>query len=98
MITLHDPEWSSENAADLRKFLSSESGQRFVAMLVSHRPSFMSNTAHPHKSFACSREIHGYEQAVRTLLGLTESQEQPLNAVKNEAYPPLDDDSHWNPA
>lgn len=97
MITLHDPEWSSENAADLRKFLGTESGQRFVAMLVYHRPSFMTNTAHPHKSFASSREIHGYEQAVKTLLGLTESQEQPLNVGKIENYPPLDDDSQWNP-
>lgn len=96
MILLNEPEWDSSNASELREFLRTQSGQRFLAMMAFRRPEFLSSTAHPHKSFANSREVHGYEQAVRTMLGLTESEDKPLSAGKSSSlYPNLDDDSQW---
>lgn len=97
MIQLDEPNWESENASELRAFLRSVTGQRLLASLVYGRPGFMPSSAHPHKSFAGSREIHGYEQAVKKLLGLTEAEHQPLNPLKavSDAYPALDDDSQW---
>lgn len=101
MIQLNEPQWDSIDASALRDFLRSETGQRVVANLLYARPTFMASNAHPHKSFACSREIHGYEQAVKKLLSLIEAEEQPLSATLNSqaapVYPDLDDDSQWQP-
>lgn len=97
MISLREPEWDSENASELRDFLKSETGARLLENLVYARPNFLASAAHPHKSFACSREIHGYEQAVKKLLTLIEA-EEPLNAATTTApnvYPDLDDDTQW---
>lgn len=96
MIQLHEPEWNSEDASLLREFLRTPTGVRMLQTLSYRRPAFMQATAHPHKSFASSREVHGYEQAVKTLLGLTEDQDQPLATPKpSNAYPDLDDESAW---
>jgi hypothetical protein len=95
-MTLTEPDWNSENASELRSFLKTATGKQLVAILEWRRPAFFSSTAHPHKSFANSREIYGYEQAIRSLLGLIEADEQPLSAASNAPeYPDLDDDSLW---
>lgn len=97
MMLLHEPDWDSNDAAVLREFLLTAVGRRVVENLVASRPTFLSSSAHPHKSFACSREIHGYEQAVKKLLSLIE--DQPLNAPiaqhSSSIYPDLEDESKW---
>jgi hypothetical protein len=98
MLQLREPEWTSENASELETFLRTRTGQAMLAKIAFNRPAFKSSDAHPHKSFANSREIHGYEQAVKTLLSLTEAEEQPLSqsqSVGQNLYPDLDDDAQW---
>lgn len=100
MILLKEPDWDSNDGAALQNFLRTRTGERMLAKLAYARPAFMPANSHPHKSFACSREIHGYEQAVKTLLGLIEAEDQPLSSLvssKTPEYPDLDDDSQWTP-
>jgi hypothetical protein len=98
MLQIVEPDWDSSDASALNDFLRTVAGKRMLAKLAYARPSFLPSSAHPHKSFACSREIHGYEQAIRTLLSLIEAEEQqPLSATKNSpsTYPDLDDETQW---
>jgi hypothetical protein len=90
-----DLPWFSEDAARLRKFLESETGQRMMARLLIARPSFLPASAHPHKSFAQSRDIAGYEQAIQELTNLTLPPPELPQDPTRKNYPDLEDDSAW---
>lgn len=95
MITLREPEWTSEDAAALRDFFATVTGRRLIENVVFLRPGFAPADSHPHRSFARSRDIAGYEMAVQQLLALTAPVEPEKADPTPQEYPDLDDDSKW---
>ena len=90
-----EPDWLSEDAANLSIFLQSRTGAKLLQMLAYYRPEFAPANAHPHKSFAASRDIAGYELAIKNLLELTAAIETSDPKPEREVYPDLEDDSKW---
>lgn len=92
-MILEAPTWTSEDAAILRQFLTTSTGQKFLQMVEYRRPEFFPANSHPHRSFAQSRDIAGYERALREIQDLTGSQEEQKEPTP--AYPDLEDERFW---
>lgn len=92
MISLREPEWLGDQAHALQTFLETEHGKRFLERLEWMRPSF-STSSDPTNLISNAREIHGYENAILTILSLV-SPDTKLTQT-NSNYPPLEKPEAW---
>lgn len=90
------PGWSSEDAANLRKFLKTTSGQKLLGMLAALRPGFQAVTMEGRAIEASV--VDGWERCAGLLLqaGLLKPSSTELN--QTVAYPDLDADAGWEPS
>jgi hypothetical protein len=93
MITADSLEWTSEDIAIWRQFLQTRTGSRLLPKVAEAAPALL-----PHGDTNAilirSGELRGVQEAIRTMLALT--QEEPAPEKEVTAYPALDDDSAWN--
>lgn len=88
------PDWSSEDATNLRKFLRTISGSKFLGMLSQLRPRLHSSGV---EAVALEAKLgEGWEQCVDIILraGLLKSSREVIEPV---AYPDLDSEEGWEP-
>lgn len=86
------PDWSSDQAATLKEFLQSETGQAAIAHVLSERPSLLDG-ADVNRTLVASGEVKGFTTAIESLFRLT--YEQPAPEVISNEYPDLDDEAQW---
>lgn len=84
--------WSTDDVLLWRNFLDSEVGRRLIPKLAESAPILLDG-ADVNKTLVRNGELRGYQDAIRTLLALSEV--TPEVAPSADAYPPLDDDSRW---
>jgi len=84
--------WESSDAAALRFFLESKTGQRALMHLSDQVPSLLDGSD-VNKTLVASGVVKGWNDALRALLNLTVEQPAPIKAP--EAYPSLDDEDAW---
>lgn len=84
--------WESSDAAALKQFFESKSGQRALMHLSDLIPSLLDGSD-VNKTLVTSGEVKGWNNALRALLNLTIEQPAPVKVP--EAYPSLDDESQW---
>ncbi len=84
-------EWNSDDAGNLRKFLETDSGAKFIPYLASWRPG-LGDGSDQGKTLVSSGKVGGYELALENIRELCESQ---LNVPETEKYPSIDDDGKW---
>jgi hypothetical protein len=90
--TKQETPWESSDAAALRTFFESKTGQRALLHVSSLLPSLLDG-ADVNRTLVRSGEVKGWSNALNALLNLTV--EQPPPAKVSEAYPPLDDEDAW---
>lgn len=84
--------WESADAAALREFLESKTGQRALIHVSSQIPSLMDGSD-VNQTLVRSGVVKGWGDSLQALLALTI--EQPIETRATEAYPPLDLESAW---
>lgn len=84
--------WTSEDVDALRNFLTSKTGERLVATLISMCPALIEDGT-AEKILVRSGKKAGYEEVFTNLQFL----QNPLPVIVNESteYPSLDDDKKW---
>lgn len=87
------PEWNSDNASELRSFLSGETGQKVLGILAYFAPK-PKDGADVNMTLVSAGEVRGYTDAVETILNLR-TQRPPETEPKSENYPSLDDEGAW---
>lgn len=87
------PEWNSDNASELKTFLSGETGQKVLAILSFFAPKPLDG-ADVNKTLVSAGEVRGYADAVENILNLR-TQRPPETEPKTENYPSLDDEAAW---
>lgn len=88
------PEWSVDDALNLRNFLDSTSGRRSIEWLRFLSPQLLDGSD-VNRTLVASGEVKGYNSALDLLFMLT--RENPSEKPEEpEAYPSLDDDSKWD--
>lgn len=88
------PDWTSEDAHNLRVFLKTNTGGKFLGMLAQLRPGF---TATSVESAALEgKVVAGWEACVELVLraGLLKPSTEVIEPV---AYPDLDSQEGWSP-
>lgn len=85
--------WSSDDEAHWNSFLLTETGKRLLPKLAEKVPALLDG-GEINRLLVRSGEVRGFQLAISSLLDLTHS--PPLPTKEPMAYPPLDDDSHWN--
>jgi hypothetical protein len=90
--TKNETPWESADAATLRLFLESKTGQRALMHITALVPSLMDG-ADVNRTLVRSGEVKGWTNALSSLLNLTV--EQPAPEKVPEAYPSLDDEAAW---
>jgi hypothetical protein len=90
--TKSETPWESINAAALREFLESTTGQRALMHLSDQVPPLLDG-GDVNRTLVRSGEVKGWNTALTALLNLTI--EQPAPVKISETYPSLDDDSSW---
>lgn len=99
--SLRPPNWSPENAGDLRTILDTELGVKFLQRIVFVAPaaSELASSTRGNADYKLGY-LDGWEQAITAIkfLSSVESADSPeLSATPaKEEYPSLDDDSAWN--
>lgn len=87
------PEWSSDDAAQLKLFLESNVGQRALAHVLDEKPSLLDGSD-VNKTLVASGNVRGFVLAIESLFRLT--YEQPTQDKQADTdYPDLDDESKW---
>ena len=84
--------WSSDDEAHWNSFLLTETGKRLIPKLAEKAPALLSGGP-TNEILIRTGALMGFQLAVASMLELTHS--PPLPTKEPEAYPPLDDDSHW---
>ena len=87
------PLWEAENAAVLRAFLESGTGQKVMGLLAFSAPVLLDGS-HVNKTLVRSGEVNGYAFAVSVLVALQTSRPAE-NPAPSEEYPDLDNDRLW---
>lgn len=89
------PDWHSEDSDNLRKFLRSQSGGKFLGMLAQLRPTFTATTVEA--AALEGKVIDGWERCIELVLsaGLMKPKRDRIEPVE---YPDLDADDGWDPA
>jgi hypothetical protein len=87
------PDWLSEDAANLRGFLRSATGGKFLGMLSQLRPGFTAATVET--AALEGKVIDGWERCLELILraGLMKSSEEVIDTVD---YPDLDSNEGWD--
>lgn len=88
------PGWSSEDAVNLRNFLRTPSGSKFLGLFKVLRPGFYSSTVEGRAIE--SGDVHGWEMCEDMVMraGLVRFSEKEVPPVE---YPDLDSDAGWEP-
>lgn len=89
-------EWTSDDATQLRNFIESVTGKRWLEALAFYAPELLDGSA-PNKALVAMGESKGYSSAIFRTLQLTKEDPNakalPPNASPN--YASLDDDEAW---
>lgn len=91
--TTDAPEWNSDNASELKSFLSGETGQKVLGILAYFSPKPMDGSD-VNKTLVSAGEVRGYTDAVENILNLR-THRPPETEPKTENYPSLDDETAW---
>lgn len=88
------PDWHSEDAANLRSFLRTKTGGKFLGMLNQLRPGFTATTIEA--AALEGKVIDGWERLLDLILrsGLMKSEKEVIDTVD---YPDLDANDGWDP-
>lgn len=89
------PEWTSENAAALKEFLSSTTGIRLQQVIAYNCPPFLDGSD-VNRTLVAGGKRAGYEEALAYLNSLVTVQPEQPEQPFSETYPPLEDDSKWD--
>jgi hypothetical protein len=95
MITNEPLDWSSDDELNLRAFLATPTGKRFLPKLCEASPVNLPKGEIP-EVLIRSGEVRGFSDAVRTILSLTvrpQIDSVELNQTTN--YPALENDAAW---
>src|SRR6266850_1502072 len=93
MITNESLDWDSDDIHNLRLFLGTKTGLRFLPKLLEATPELLPK-GESNDILIRSGEVRGCQLFARTILSMTAS---PALPVKDEnPYPNLEDDSKWN--
>lgn len=87
-------DWSSEDAQNLRGFLESVSGQRFLIHLAESCPELLGG-GEINSILIRSGEVKGHSAVVNLVVSLTVEVPDTLPERKSERYPDIDDESKW---
>lgn len=93
--TATPPEWTADNAKNLRDFLETDTGRCTLEWLAFLAPVLLDGTD-VNRTLVANGEVKGYTAAVSTLVGLTREQPNQPNQKEHEPYPSLDDDAKWD--
>lgn len=93
MITNDLLEWDSDDVANLRAWLSTKTGNRFLPKLLEYTPELLS-TGETNDILIRNGEVRGCQMFARTILSLTVI--PPAPSQEQNAYPALEDDAKWN--
>lgn len=88
------PEWSSDDAAVLRDFIASSTGQKLLVLLASMSPSLLDGSD-VNKTLVASGEVKGYTLAISNIHDLRTTRPEEASG-QSDNYPSLDDDSKWD--
>ncbi|NOS67376.1 MAG: hypothetical protein HOO67_03355 [Candidatus Peribacteraceae bacterium] len=91
--TSEAPEWNSDNASELKTFLSGETGRKVLEILAYFAPKPLDGSD-VNKTLVSAGEVRGYTEAVEQIISLR-THRPPETEPKTENYPSLDDDSAW---
>lgn len=92
MITRESLEWTSDDAANLRIFLDTRTGQRLLPKALESMPPLLTK-GEDNEIFIRSGEVRGFQLLTEALLSLTSI--APAIVTEEPAYPPLEDDRAW---
>lgn len=84
--------WSSEDEIRWNNFLLTETGKRLLPKLAEKIPTLLDG-GEVNRVLIRSGEVRGFQLAISSMLELTHS--PPMPTKEPEAYPSLDDPSHW---
>ena len=93
MITNDFLEWDSEDVANLRAWLSTKTGARFLPKALEATPELLSS-GETNDILIRNGEVRGCQLIARTILSLTVIPPAPVQ--DQNAYPDLEDDQKWN--
>lgn len=85
-------EWTSEDVAQFRNFLKTQTGEKLIPFLQEQFPSLLGK-GETNDILIRSGEVRGCQILMRELLGMAFPSE--VKQIQSEAYPPLEDDSQW---
>ena len=94
-ITNDTPEWTSEDVVNLRNFLKSQSGQRFLSSLTESAPVLLAE-GDINQILIRSGEVRGSMSFIRSILALAYPANPPKPSETNTNYPALTDDQAWS--
>ena len=86
------PEWDSVDAVNLKQFLDSQTGQRWLGHLLFQAPHLLDGSD-VNKTLVASGAVKGYTMAVENAISMTV--QKPETPKPKDNYPSLDDDSAW---
>lgn len=95
MITNGPLDWSSEDIANWRSFLLTETGKRLFPKFLESAPPLLGGGP-TNEILIRNGEFLGWQNASRALLALSAHEPEIKQENTNSAYPPLDEDKHWN--
>ncbi len=92
MITRDSLEWTSDDAANFRIFLETQTGRRLLPKALESMPPLLTK-GEDNEIFIRSGEVRGFQLLTEAFLSLTSIAPAPV--VEESAYPPLEDDRSW---
>lgn len=87
-------DWTSDDAATLKKLLESSTGVRLFQLLAQRAPELLDGS-HPNKALVASGVVAGYQDAISTIVRLTYDDPNEAPPPPPSDYQSLDDDSAW---
>lgn len=93
MIVNASLEFTTDDIANWRSFLDTQTGQRLLPKLAEAAPILLDGE-NINQTLVRNGELRGFQLALKTLLELTEIPSLPPAPI--EAYPALENDSAWN--
>jgi hypothetical protein len=94
-ITTETPEWTSEDVVNLRTFLKSQSGTRFLSSLAETAP-VLFDEGDINKILIRSGEVRGSMAFLRSIMALAYPANPPKMSETNINYPELTNDKAWD--
>jgi hypothetical protein len=86
------PQWTQDDATNLRVFLGSDTGVRTLAWLKYWAPHLLDGS-HVNRTLVASGQVKGYSAVLENLDSLTK--ENPSDQPVPTEYPDIDDDTKW---